>query len=90
MRTGAALRKVGDVGAPVIRKIGTVATAIRPAVSTIGAALAPMTDGASLGAAGLINKGLGFVGKAAQGADKVAARIGQFGSTLQGYGAALS
>lgn len=89
MRTGAVFRKIGDVGAPVIRKIGSVSGALRPAVSAVGAALAPLTDGASLGVAGLVNKGLGAVSKAAGHADSIAQRIGNFGSQLQGYGAAM-
>ena len=60
-RGGGILRKVGDYAAPVIRKIGQVAGAVRPAVSIIGTALAPLTDGASMAAAGMINKGLSAV-----------------------------
>ena len=88
-RGGGILRKVGDYAAPVIRKIGQVAGAVRPAVSLIGAALAPLTDGASMAAAGAINKGLGAVANVAKRADPIAARISGFGQKLQGYGEAI-
>jgi hypothetical protein len=88
-RGGGILRKAGDYAAPVIRRIGQVAGALRPAVSVIGTALAPLTDGASMAAAGAINKGLGYVNQAAQKADPIAARISGFGQKLQGYGEAL-
>ena len=88
-RGGGILRKVGDYAAPVIRKIGHVAGAIRPAVSIIGTALAPFTDGASMAAAGAINKGLGAVSNVARKADPIAARISAFGSKMQGYGDAI-
>lgn len=88
-RGGGLLRKVGDTAAPVIRKIGQVASAARPAVTLLSTMLAPVTDGASLAAGGLINKGLGAVSNAASKADPIAARISAFGSRLQGYGSAI-
>ena len=73
----------------MIRKIGQVAGAVRPAVSIIGTALAPLTDGASMAAAGAINKGLGAVANVAKRADPIAARISGFGAKMQGYGEAI-
>jgi len=88
-RGGGILRKIGDNAAPAIRRIGQISGALRPAVSVIGTALAPLTDGASMAAAGMINKGLGAVSNAAKRADPIASRISAFGSKLQGYGDAI-
>ena len=88
-RGGGILRKIGDNSAPVIRRIGQISGALRPAVTVIGGALAPVTDGASLAAAGLVNKGLGAVSEAANRANPIAQRISAFGSKLQGYGQAI-
>ena len=88
-RGGGILRKIGDHAAPAIRRIGQISGALRPAVSMIGAALAPATGGASMAAAGAINKGLGVVSNVAKRADPIASRIASFGSKLQGYGEAI-
>jgi len=88
-RGGGILRKIGDNSAPVIRRIGQISGALRPAVTVIGGALAPVTDGASLAAAGMINKGLGAVSDVAKRATPIAQRISAFGSKLQGYGDAI-
>jgi len=88
-RGGGFLRRFGDTAAPVICKFGQVAGAMRPAVSIIGTALAPLTDGASMAAAGMINKWLGAVSNVAQKANPIAARTSGFGQKLEGYGQAL-
>jgi len=88
-RGGGILRKIGDHSAPVIRRIGQISSALRPAVSVIGTALAPLTDGASMAAAGMINKGLGAVSNVARRADPIAGKISAFGAKLQGYGDAI-
>jgi len=89
MGAGGALRKFGETGAPIIRKIGQTASLLRPAVTAGGLALAPITGGASLGVAGLVNKGLGYASQLAGKAQPIAEKIGQFGGTLQQYGRAL-
>ena len=86
-RGGGILRKIDS--APVIRRIGQISGALRPAVSIIGGALAPLTDGASLAAAGAINRGLGAVSNVAKRATPIAQRISAFGAKLQGYGDAI-
>lgn len=89
MGAGGALRKFGDVGAPIIRKIGAVAGAIKPAVGILGGALAPVTGGLSLPISAGVNKALGFVQGLAPKAESVASKIGGFGSQLQGLGRAI-
>jgi len=76
-------------GGGILRRIGQISGALRPAVTVIGGALAPVTDGASLAAAGMINKGLGAVSDVAKRATPIAQRISAFGSKLQGYGDAI-
>jgi len=86
MNVGGTLRRIGAVSAPIIRKVGQVAGAIKPIVTVAGTALAPFIGGASLGAAGLVNKGLGYVQTAGQKAEQIAGKVQQFGGTLQGLG----
>ena len=81
---GSTIQRLGDTASGVLRPLGSIAGLAKPAVSLIGAALAPFTDGASMGVAGLVNKGLDSIsdGSAAKFADK----LSSFGKSMADVG----